>query len=281
LKELCRKLPTTEKELNSNYIFGVGAKFLQKYGKLFLPEIIKHVKMYEIDKSEKEYETVVRTSIAYSSKKRKTLENSTLKHASNSLATNVKYSEGIKDTLYSENIYKNNVAMFNSMSDKKQEIHVDINNSSIKAKDSNILNNFLIDMEKLSNDKKKIEKNDLSDLFDFIEDKEEILHEDFNDFEDINAINNLEDAVSFFNKVENPDNSEDDSFNDLSKEVKKMNNLIDKNNKRSRKDQLSDNDEVGGKKAKKANGSTNYYKRNAIYKKINANRKKFKQNNFN
>jgi len=39
LKELCRKIPTTEEELDNNYIYGVGVQCLKKYGVYFLDEI--------------------------------------------------------------------------------------------------------------------------------------------------------------------------------------------------------------------------------------------------
>ena len=43
LKELCRKLPTKENELNINIIFGVSEKNLTKYGKNFLANIIQFI----------------------------------------------------------------------------------------------------------------------------------------------------------------------------------------------------------------------------------------------
>ena len=52
LKELCRKLPTTEKELNHNNIFGVNKKSLSVYGKEFLPTIIKFMEENNIKKIE-------------------------------------------------------------------------------------------------------------------------------------------------------------------------------------------------------------------------------------
>ena len=52
LKELCRKLPTLEKELNHNNIFGVNKKSLSVYGKEFLPTIIKFIEENNINKDE-------------------------------------------------------------------------------------------------------------------------------------------------------------------------------------------------------------------------------------
>ena len=51
IKELCRKLPTEESELNVNNIFGVGKNILFKYGKEFLYTIKKYVDIYQINKN--------------------------------------------------------------------------------------------------------------------------------------------------------------------------------------------------------------------------------------
>jgi hypothetical protein len=50
LRELCRKLPTSESELNENLIFGVSKNSLEKYGKEFLPTIKKFIFIYGINK---------------------------------------------------------------------------------------------------------------------------------------------------------------------------------------------------------------------------------------
>ena len=50
LRELCRKLPTNENELNENFIFGVSKNCLEKYGKEFLPTIKKFIYIYGINK---------------------------------------------------------------------------------------------------------------------------------------------------------------------------------------------------------------------------------------
>ena len=50
LRELCRKLPTNENELNENFIFGVSKNCLEKYGKEFLPTIKKFIFIYGINK---------------------------------------------------------------------------------------------------------------------------------------------------------------------------------------------------------------------------------------
>ena len=49
LKELVRKLPTTEEELNKKNIFGVSETNLKQYGKEFLPTIIKFINVYNIN----------------------------------------------------------------------------------------------------------------------------------------------------------------------------------------------------------------------------------------
>ena len=52
LKELCRKLPTLDKELNNNNIFGVNKKSLKEYGKEFLPLIIEFIEEKGINKED-------------------------------------------------------------------------------------------------------------------------------------------------------------------------------------------------------------------------------------
>jgi RecQ family ATP-dependent DNA helicase len=59
LKELCRKLPTSEEELNSDYIFGVGNHILLKYGKEFLTEIKKYVTINQIEKNKEYFNNIV------------------------------------------------------------------------------------------------------------------------------------------------------------------------------------------------------------------------------
>ena len=52
LKELCRKLPIDEKELNRENIFGINQKSLKNYGKEFLPIIIKFIEENNIKKED-------------------------------------------------------------------------------------------------------------------------------------------------------------------------------------------------------------------------------------
>ena len=54
LKELCRKLPTVEGELNHNNIYGVNKISLSSYGKEFLPAIIKFIGENNIHKDQKD-----------------------------------------------------------------------------------------------------------------------------------------------------------------------------------------------------------------------------------
>lgn len=63
LKDLCRKLPLTKEELNTGFIFGVSAKNLANYGKEFLPIIIKHQEVYNIQRDNTEYDKEVLKSM--------------------------------------------------------------------------------------------------------------------------------------------------------------------------------------------------------------------------
>ena len=52
LKELCRKLPTEEKELTDDNIYGVNKKSLKNYGKEFLPLVKEFIQENNIKKEE-------------------------------------------------------------------------------------------------------------------------------------------------------------------------------------------------------------------------------------
>ena len=54
LKDLCRKLPTHEKELNDDNIYGVNKKSLKNYGKEFLPIINEFIEENNINKEDLE-----------------------------------------------------------------------------------------------------------------------------------------------------------------------------------------------------------------------------------
>jgi hypothetical protein len=141
----------------------------------------------------------------------------------------------------------NNSAMFNSMCDSnqkdKKEIFIDLNTKSIKADNEHDLKAFLNDLERLSNETKKLEKNrdDNNNLgissfnnnayHNNERDKgigNNDAHEEFNDFD----INNLNEYISDFNQLDNGNNenglndndrSEDDEIENFAKQVREMN----------------------------------------------------------
>ena len=53
LRDLCRKLPTEEYELNNENIFGVNKNILSKFGKFFLPVIKRFINVYNINKEKR------------------------------------------------------------------------------------------------------------------------------------------------------------------------------------------------------------------------------------
>jgi RecQ family ATP-dependent DNA helicase len=175
LKELCRKLPTSEKELNSNYIFGVAPKILQKYGRSFLSDIIKHVNLYQIDKSENKYEEVTKPVMTVSSaKKLKSIDQTEIK-ASDSLPLfgsfrtihNRDSSNNQKNSSFrkTEEIKSNNMAMFNSMGVDKKEVEINLSSGVIKASSKDVINNFMKDISEATSNKQQ----DLDSFFDEIE----------------------------------------------------------------------------------------------------------------
>ena len=109
LEELCRKLPTEENQLTSNFICGVQDNILLKYGHLFLNEIIKHVKLYEIVKSTKVREAP----------KKNINQNNIGKQKSYLISSSLENSQN-RDTSFMnkhkmDKIPTNQIAMFNAM----------------------------------------------------------------------------------------------------------------------------------------------------------------------
>ncbi len=382
LKELCRKLPSTEKELNSNYIFGVGAKYLSKFGKEFLPEILKHLNLYEISKSDNHFEELVNSTILYSDKKElrgnegnikndlNNLQNSNLKSGifqtnnknnvigvmknknlreTPGMNENPNSSFSIKDVKFGSGSHfnmnpSNNKshktslddididAMFESMTDSKlkerNEILIDLNKHVIKADDKNVLESFMKDVERYSDEAKKLDEERMAGLkrnemtrhvsafnnnniknlsketniiqannFNFGNSKNEIKHgfdsnnnphEEFNDF-DVNNLNEYFNDMDHINNLNNnnensgEDDNDDEDLESFAKQVKNLNSEMNKgkdNKKRKRKDEDDDEDDdndigAGGKKPK--NSKAEYFKKRAIYSRIN----KYKQNKKN
>jgi bloom syndrome protein len=319
LKELCRKLPTTEKEIDSNYIFGVGAKFLNKYGKEFLPELIKHVTLYNIHKDDNNYQEVVKNTISFSSKKKdkknkeKEINQSYIKKNNNNVIGMKKKATEKKEDKKEK--ISDQEAMFNSMSEDKsnklsnsnektdnktnnKEILIDINKGLIQSSDKQHLENFLEDLEKFAYS--EIQQNEP-------EKKEEELKDVFGQlsqiYKEINtgnySNNNLPDPdinEYDFNEFDGGNiqqyDDDEDNFQDFAKQVKEMNKNINEKskniNEKKRKrdednlDEVEDDDnntKIGGKKGKGGNPKANYFKMKAIWNKINR-AKQAKKKNF-
>jgi len=214
----------------------------------------------------------------------------------------------------------NNSAMFNSMSEsnsnrkEKNEILIDINNNSIKG-DRDVLDDFLKDLERYSNEAKNFEKelkenkdkngdkNKVSSFNNIVNNnskrtennvnaikKDEFIDpfEEFNDFD----INNLNQLINELPAVNNSiphiqeDSDGDEEIEKFARQVKDMNSLMNqrkdnKNRKRKHEDDEDEDDviQAGGRKPKKHNPKAEYFKKKAMYSKMNKYRQN-KKNNF-
>lgn len=79
LKELCRKLPTEEKELTIDNIFGVAKSSLCKYGSEFLQTIKTHIEIYGIDKQKLKEEQIIK-KYEHKENKENNRENEKIEH---------------------------------------------------------------------------------------------------------------------------------------------------------------------------------------------------------
>ena len=213
LKELCRKLPTKETELNTNYIFGVGAKFLSKYGKEFLPEIIKHINLYEISKDDNAYNEVVNQTIAFSSKK-KSLNPNVEDKIKNKNIEFIKKSNNIitlKTLSQSNNNINNNSSMSQSYNSNLNNLNLNNlensnnnyknNNYNNKYNNSNSLNNS--SFVKVNIDEKEIERQNNIAMFNSMADDSEIVVDMKSNVIKANNINNLNNFLKDLEELSN------------------------------------------------------------------------------
>lgn len=278
LKELCRKLPTKECDLDSNYIFGVGNKFLQKYGKEFLPEIKRHMDIYQVFKDETEISEILATANKMTGKKG--AKNTSYIKRNNNIIPLPKESTAKKSQERSESNPNNNSrdslhasadnrAMFHSMSN--DEIRIDCQNGVIASNSKENLNKFMEELQKLSEEKEKQEDAE-NELFYELSQKIENNEIDLND---------LNPEIDDFNR----DLEELNSFNNFDKEVlkhcKEFNaekKVAKGTKKRKRSDRESDEEDESAL-VKKKSGKGEFFKKKAIWNKMNK-AKAAKRNNF-
>ena len=244
LKELCRKLPIEENELDKNNIFGVNENSLKLYGKEFLPIINEFIKKNRIKKEdlkeiykEKE-ENQKKLKKAKKEKKRKETSEKKRKERSTKKTKKEKNKENSQESIEENKIEENidipDIGVFNFNEEDLELINEELNESK-------------------SNDISKIKK------------EEEIKEEDILD--ELEEMKN--DYSSQNEQKEILDNIISQAKDLAKKDMKKRRSQIDSDD--------SDAQSENGNKKKKNNWNKyNYFQRKAIFNKINKGRFKKK-----
>ena len=244
LKELCRKLPIEENELDKNNIFGVNENSLKLYGKEFLPIIDEFIKKNRIKKEdlkeiykEKE-ENQKKLKKAKKEKKRKETSEKKRKERSTKKIKKEKNKENSQESIEENKIEENidipDIGVFNFNEEDLELINEELNESK-------------------SNDISKIKK------------EEEIKEEDILD--ELEEMKN--DYSSQNEQKEILDNIISQAKDLAKKDMKKRRSQIDSDD--------SDAQSENGNKKKKNNWNKyNYFQRKAIFNKINKGRFKKK-----
>ena len=240
LKELCRKLPIEENELDKNNIFGVNENSLKLYGKEFLPIINEFIKKNRIKKEdlkeiykEKE-ENQKKLKKAKKEKKRKETSEKKRKERSTKKIKKEKNKENSQESIEENKIEENidipDIGVFNFNEEDLELINEELNESK-------------------SNNISKIKK------------EEEIKEEDILD--ELEEMKN--DYSSQNEQKEILDNIISQAKDLAKKDMKKRRSQIDSDD--------SDAQSENGNKKKKNNWNKyNYFQRKAIFNKINKGR---------
>ena len=241
LKELCRKLPIEENELDKNNIFGVNENSLKLYGKEFLPIINEFIKKNRIKKEDlKEIYKEKEENQKKAKKEKKRKETSEKKRKERS-------TKKIKKEKNKENSQE-------SIEENKIEENIDI-------PDIGVFNFNEEDLELINEELNESKSNDISK----IKKEEEIKEEDILD--ELEEMKN--DYSSQNEQKEILDNIISQAKDLAKKDMKKRRSQIDSDD--------SDAQSENGNKKKKNNWNKyNYFQRKAIFNKINKGRFKKK-----
>jgi RecQ family ATP-dependent DNA helicase len=265
LKELCRKLPTSEDELNSDYIFGVGNHILLKYGKDFLAEIKKFVSINQIEKDRDYYNNIVNKAKVIESCKKLEKVN---------LTENVIKRKSYAPNRLEESGYK---LLVDSPADEVKDSGFNLLKDS--RLDSEALEGVYDDMDKLFGLESKKKIKEVKAKADETQAKANELQHIFDDLDalaGIPDINNIESAdLSYLDNslfvddnefsLEEVEDNEDESMG-VDKDFIKGAKALDKDNRKKRKAVL--------KEEKLANPKQQYFKKMALMKKFGKYKKK-------
>ena len=230
LKDLCRKLPTEEKELTDDNIYGVNKISLKTYGKEFLPLIKDFIEENKIEKEELEKKYPKKKKKEKKSEKKsggKKRKKSEKKKENKNSEESIENKEDINDIIIPESgIYKSNPDDF------------------FDEQDLSLLGFDQKNEEEVKDEEKKEEKKD--------EEKEEEKEEELLEKKEINT----------------QKEKSEDSFDEILKQAKELSKINNKNkNKKSQISSESD-DSDDNKKKKDRFAKYNFFQKKAILKKI-------------
>ena len=259
LKELCRKLPTLEKELNINNIYGVNRKSLKTYGKEFLPVIIKFIGENNIHKNEQ--------------------KDSTLKENKNE--NNKKWKKTDKKGKKEDDADKHN--LINDIKIDTNKNTNDKKDKKCKKEESN--SKLSVNSDKGENNKNNDESKIIIPENGIYAQNEDIVNLFDNNMEEPNS-ENKDNNINNQEKNENSDDLEEEleemkeGFSSQKAKTEELDKLlldaknIAKNNMRKYKRSQEENDDdisyddYMGKKKKKSWGKYNFFQRKAIFQRM-------------
>ena len=237
LKDLCRKLPNEEKELNDKNIYGVNKKSLETYGKEFLPIIKDFIKDNTIKKEE------IKKELDKEDKKKEKKNKGKNK---NKKKKNDKKKNKDKDKEESKEI-------------KDNDIFIPDNGVYNQENEEDYNNLFLFESINEEPNESKKDENENKDK------NEEKQKEEENIFEE-----NEDDSNDYKNDI-------DENIVNQARELAKIDKKKGKKSKKNSENSESDDEDNSKNKKKKNKFSQyNYFQRKAIWNKINKGRAKKK-----
>ena len=278
VKDLCRKLPTSEKELNDKNIYGVNKKSLETYGKEFLPIIVEFIVnnnikkeelKKELDKEDKKKNKKEKNNKNKNKKKDKKKNKEEPKEDKEEQKEDKEEpKENKEEKNENKKEKKENKEEQNENKEEKNENKEDIiiPESGVYNADNfdgNIDYSYLFDKENEELNESKKDGNENKD-----KSKEKEKDEKDDDIDEDILEENEKDSQN--DKNENDEDLAVNQAREIAKNHKK-------NMKKSQMDNVSDSDDNSKGKKKKNNFSKyNYFQRKAIFKKMNKGRGKKK-----
>ena len=277
LKELCRKLPTLEKELNHSNIFGVNKKSLKEYGKEFLPVIIKFIGENNIHKEEVKKELELSNKENKKTKKLESWEKTVKKEKEidDENNHNILYDISInkekdKDNKKEKKKKKKKKESKESIENKENKDSMETNeNNSNNKRDSNII---------IPENGIFAQNDDALNLFD--PNMEEFNLDNMVNNENDNQNNDdLDDGNEELEEMKEGFSSQKERTEELDKMLLDAKQIAKDNSKKYKRSQIEgDNDlnydDYMGKKKKSSWNKYNYFQRKAIFNKMRKRKKK-------